>query len=331
MAFIDGPASVLSDAMIVHQYTLTMAKEGNGIVAPDVGEYPYLENRPAILAAMPGTGWIFDGWDGDDVEDQNAPLTMIIMDDDKSVTGVFKEAVTLTIIATGGGATTPPSGVITPYIKGTTATIKAAAITGYEFTEWTGDLVGTKDVDTILMDSNKTIGCIFRPKADPASIYSKLYYGTDSKKAYWNVDNQWTFFATIRHSLLEELGEDNHLQYLTNERHDLAIRHTLGDVVPHDSHAELSDIGINTHSQIDSHIDSTSNPHAVTATQVGAMPSGSGILFGSGDALPDADADHRDTLYVVHGTSSPAAPDKLYYCRSADGGTTVEWKEISFV
>lgn len=220
MAFIDGPASVLSDAMIVHQYTLTMAKEGNGIVAPDVGEYPYLENRPAILAAMPGTGWIFDGWDGDDVEDQNAPLTMIIMDDNKSVTGVFKEAVTLTIIATGGGATTPPSGVITPYIKGTTATIKAAAITGYEFTEWTGDLVGTKDVDTILMDSNKTIGCIFLPKADPASIYSKLYYGTDSKKAYWNVDNQWTFFATIRHSLLEELSDDNHLQYHTDIRGD---------------------------------------------------------------------------------------------------------------
>lgn len=220
MAFIDGPASVLSDAMIVHQYTLTMAKEGNGIVAPDVGEYPYLENRPAILAAMPDTGWIFDGWDGDDVEDQNAPLTMIIMDDDKSVTGVFKEAVTLTIIATGGGATTPPSGVITPYIKGTTATIKAAAIAGYEFTEWTGDLVGTKDVDTILMDSNKTIGCIFRPKADPASIYSKLYYGTDSKKAYWNVDNQWTFFATIRHSLLEELGDDSHLQYHTDIRGD---------------------------------------------------------------------------------------------------------------
>lgn len=220
MAFIDGPASVLSDAMIVHQYTLTMAKEGNGIVAPDVGEYPYLENRPAILAAMPDTGWIFDGWDGDDVEDQNAPLTMIIMDDDKSVTGMFKEAVTLTIIATGGGATTPPSGVITPYIKGTTATIKAAAIAGYEFTEWTGDLVSTKDVDTILMDANKTIGCIFRPKADPASIYSKLYYGTDSKKAYWNVDNQWTFFATIRHGLLEGLGDDSHLQYHTDIRGD---------------------------------------------------------------------------------------------------------------
>ena len=35
------------------------------------------------------------------------------------------------------------------------------------------------------------------------------------------------------------------------------------------SHTELTDIGVNTHAQIDSHISDTSNPHSVTATQVG--------------------------------------------------------------
>lgn len=220
MAFIDGPVSPLSDAMVVEMFTLTMAKEGNGTIVPDEGEHEYMEGKPAILAALPAAGWIFKEWDGDDVEDQDNPFTMVIMDDDKSITGVFKEAVTLTIIATGGGSTTPPSGVITQCIKGDTVTVKAVPITDYEFSEWTGDLVSTKDVDSILMDADKVVGCIFRPAAEEASIYSKLYYGIDTKKAYWNVDNQWIFFATVRHSLLEELLEDNHPQYHNDARGD---------------------------------------------------------------------------------------------------------------
>jgi len=35
------------------------------------------------------------------------------------------------------------------------------------------------------------------------------------------------------------------------------------------SHTDLSNIGTNTHAQIDTHIGSTSNPHSVTATQIG--------------------------------------------------------------
>lgn len=48
------------------------------------------------------------------------------------------------------------------------------------------------------------------------------------------------------------------------------------DVVPGNiSHADLANIGTNTHPQIDSHIASTANPHNTTAGQVGADPSGS--------------------------------------------------------
>lgn len=43
------------------------------------------------------------------------------------------------------------------------------------------------------------------------------------------------------------------------------------------SHTSLTDIGTNTHAQIDSHITSTSNPHATTYTQVGAEPANANI------------------------------------------------------
>lgn len=47
----------------------------------------------------------------------------------------------------------------------------------------------------------------------------------------------------------------------------------LSDIPGH-SHTLLDDIGTSTHAQIDSHISNTSNPHAVTAAQTGAEPSG---------------------------------------------------------
>jgi len=47
-------------------------------------------------------------------------------------------------------------------------------------------------------------------------------------------------------------------------------------VVPTDTnttdHTLLSNIGTNTHVQLDSHVASTSNPHSVTAAQAGAAP-----------------------------------------------------------
>lgn len=47
--------------------------------------------------------------------------------------------------------------------------------------------------------------------------------------------------------------------------------HNGGDGAQID-HTTLSNIGTNTHAQIDTHIASTSNPHSVTAAQVGAIP-----------------------------------------------------------
>lgn len=52
--------------------------------------------------------------------------------------------------------------------------------------------------------------------------------------------------------------------------HFLLLSGSLADVANH-SHTVLTDIGTNTHPQIDSHIANTSNPHSVTAAQVGAV------------------------------------------------------------
>ena len=68
-------------------------------------------------------------------------------------------------------------------------------------------------------------------------------------------------------------------------------------------HSGLTSIGTNTHAQIDTHIASTSNPHSVTAAQVGA-PSGSGTSTGTntGDqttSSPDS------SITVTNGSTNP--------------------------
>lgn len=83
----------------------------------------------------------------------------------------------------------------------------------------------------------------------------RIYYATDTEKMFWNIDGVWTFMATLKHSLLKELNEDHHTQYLNETRHDVTDRHTLGEIVPHDDHDNLSNIGNYTHEQIDEFID----------------------------------------------------------------------------
>lgn len=71
------------------------------------------------------------------------------------------------------------------------------------------------------------------------------------------------------------------------------------------SHTSLTDIGSNTHSQIDTHIASTSNPHSVTYSQVGA-PSTSGTnATGTWPISVSGRASNLSGYYTSGGTEKP--------------------------
>lgn len=76
-------------------------------------------------------------------------------------------------------------------------------------------------------------------------------------------------------------NDDETLGYFTGsrwyntlgEREWVCMDNTTSNAVWHrgdiESHLELNDIGINTHTQIDDHMSNTNNPHSVSATQIG--------------------------------------------------------------
>lgn len=111
-----------------------------------------------------------------------------------------------------------------------------------------------------------------------------------NRYALWKYDagidpvvGDWTFFATTRHSQLEELNLDNHTQYLNNTRHDVTARHTLGTVVPHDDHGLLSGLADDDHPQ---YYNAARLPAAVDAL-VETGGSWEPVITGVSDTTPD--------------------------------------------
>jgi uncharacterized repeat protein (TIGR02543 family) len=151
-------------------YTLTTAVSGNGTIqlSPPDGTYP--GGTEITLQAIPDAGYAFAGWSGDITGTSN-PCS-VIMDSDKAVTATFTEitgqAYTLTINTTGSGIVSRnPSGG--NYPEGTTVQLSATPSDGYKFVGWSGDVTGTSNPCSVVMNADKSITAAFAPTSSPTS------------------------------------------------------------------------------------------------------------------------------------------------------------------
>ncbi len=160
-AFIGGAAP----AAVSHTLTVTIV--GNGIVEVDTiaytGPVTVDEGTSLALLAIPDSGYQFDGWSGD------ASASPVIMDADKSVTATFSEIstsqYTLTVTIVGNGIvevdTIAYTGPVT-VDKDTSLALVAIPDSGYQFVDWTGDVVDPNSVSTtVTMNADKTVTANF--------------------------------------------------------------------------------------------------------------------------------------------------------------------------
>jgi Zn-dependent metalloprotease/PKD repeat protein len=144
------------------QYTLTTNTVGQGSITLDPPGGTYCEGTVVTLTATPAAGWQFDNWSGD-LSGTTNPTT-ITMSSNKSVTANFSQLpvpdYTLTVNTVGQGSVTldPPGGT---YPEGTVVTLTATPDSGWKFDNWSGDLTGTANPDTITMDADKTVTANF--------------------------------------------------------------------------------------------------------------------------------------------------------------------------
>lgn len=157
-------------------YILTMR---GGSTTPSWGNHMYDAGDIVNISVTAGPGWRFDHWSSN-VADPYSASTTVTMDSDKTVTAYFSpkgEAnffpiYTLKVAyqpSQGGSVTLSPTGWIigvhepsegvtrSTYDADTSVELTATPSEGYVFSCWGGDLSGSTNPITIIMDSNKSV------------------------------------------------------------------------------------------------------------------------------------------------------------------------------
>jgi len=145
------------------QFYLTVNTDGNGTGSvdklPDQTYYNY--GTYVKLTAIPGANSHFAGWSGS-LTGTNNPDS-VLMDGAKTVTATFTlDTFLLTVSITGNGTgTLTKNPNQTYYSYGTWAHLTANAGTGSRFASWSGNLTGSHNPDSVLMNAAKSVTATF--------------------------------------------------------------------------------------------------------------------------------------------------------------------------
>ena len=134
------------------QYKLTTACE-NGSISPSSGTYT--NGTEIELQTLPDEGYMFTGWSGD-ISGTTNPIS-IRMDSSITVTANFVQGFNLVIHASNG-TVEPSEGT---FLEGSEVTLTANPDNDFHFEKWSGDVTGTENPLTFIMDSDKEITAHF--------------------------------------------------------------------------------------------------------------------------------------------------------------------------
>ena len=136
------------------------AEQGVVLVEPEKPDYVAGEN--IRISALPNAGWVFVGWDGDLVSQENP--TIVTMDSDKLIRARFARSVTLQLETRGSGTVdaTPPT-YPNGYILDESVLLTAQPAAGWTFIKWSGDAVGEENPLVVTLTRDSAIVALFEP------------------------------------------------------------------------------------------------------------------------------------------------------------------------
>jgi Tfp pilus assembly protein FimT len=141
------------------QFVLTRNVVGSGSIVADPDSATYSFGDTVVVTAVPDPGWMFDGWSGGLVGNEN-PDTIIVVSD-TSITATFTQTqfvVTRNVVGSGSIVADPDSA---SYVYGDTVVVTAVPDPGWMFDGWSGGLVGNENPDTIIVASDTSITATF--------------------------------------------------------------------------------------------------------------------------------------------------------------------------
>lgn len=136
---------------------VTVSPAGSGTVSKNPNQATYAPGSSVTLTAS--GAYPFLAWSGDTTGTTN-PL-VITVNGPKNITASFEAYSLTTAVAPAGGGTVTKTPNQTVYGPGSNVTVTATAAVGYLFASWTGDLTGTTNPATVLMNGNKAVTANF--------------------------------------------------------------------------------------------------------------------------------------------------------------------------
>ena len=173
---VNGDYSITAnfEAISTEQRSLTVSSsDGGSVTTPGEGTFTCGAGTVVSLVAAAATGYQFVNWIGDvdTVENVEAASTTITVNGDYSVAANFEVVAPvqygLTVSSSAGGSVSVPGEGTFTYDAGTVVSLVAAAATGHEFVNWTGDVDTIDRVDvasaTVTMSEDCSVTANFEP------------------------------------------------------------------------------------------------------------------------------------------------------------------------
>ncbi|MDH4210903.1 MAG: NF038122 family metalloprotease [candidate division WOR-3 bacterium] len=160
--FFRAPDRNMFDAIgwdYILSYYIHTRVAGSGAVEIEPDTPWHDPGTPVQVTAIPDSGWIFNAW-GDDLSGNTNPAT-VIMDDDKFITATFITEFVILTVNTVGNGTVEVTPNMAQYPRGTVVELLAVPDSGWIFSHWSGNLWGSQNPDSIIMNADKEVTANF--------------------------------------------------------------------------------------------------------------------------------------------------------------------------
>ena len=186
----------------VVNYSLNL-QAANGSVGVTPAGTEFVSGTPIELIPTAAAGYEFIGWSGDASGTAN-PLTLV-MDANKNITALFEAeditpnpgVYTLDVTSDNGTIAVSADG---PYAQNQIIQVTATPALGYEFAQWSGDVIGVLNPLTVNMNSDKNITAVYTYVGQEYQItlgdYANGTVTLSDNGPRYDKDSQVTFTAT---------------------------------------------------------------------------------------------------------------------------------------